>query len=77
MSSPSSSACSVNSELGDVTRTGCTEVEGLMSRLGDGSRFIDAVWIVEATSRGKEADISFLPSAKMKACDVDGFGSEY
>ena len=39
--------------------TGCVEQteEGLMSRLGDGSRFIDAVWIVEATSMGKEADI--------------------
>jgi hypothetical protein len=39
--------------------TGCVEEakKGLMSRLGDGSRFIDAVWIVEATPMGKEVGI--------------------
>ena len=44
-------------------RTGCveeTEVEGLTSQLGDGSCFMDAVWIVDATSRGRESDILFV-----------------
>lgn len=48
---------------GCETVTGCfweAAVEGLRSWFGEGSRFMEAVWIVSAIWRGREDDILWV-----------------